>query len=64
MTSRQKDNLIIEPQLNQIAQIEGFESEGRMHANGLARTIKDGDGGGGGGGSGSKNRIGMILVPK
>ena len=35
----------------QIAQIEGFESEGRVYdANGLARTIKDG----GGGGSGSK----------
>lgn len=51
LTSVQKDNLIIEPQLNQIAQIEGFESEGRVYdANGLARTIKDG----GGGGSGSK----------
>jgi len=51
ITTVQKDNLIIEPQLNQIAQIEGFESEGRVYdANGLARTIKDG----GGGGSGSK----------
>lgn len=51
LTTVQKDNLIIEPQLNQIAQIEGFESEGRVYdANGLARTIKDG----GGGGSGSK----------
>ena len=53
ITTVQKDNLIIEPQLNQIAQIEGFESEGRVYdSNGLARTIKDG--GGGGGGSGSK----------
>ena len=47
ITTVQKDNLIIEPQLNQIAQIEGFESEGRVYdANGLARTIKDGGGGG------------------
>lgn len=46
ITTVQKDNLIIEPQLNQIAQIEGFESEGRVYdANGLARTIKDGGGG-------------------
>ena len=45
ITTVQKDNLIIEPQLNQIAQIEGFESEGRVYdANGLARTIKDGGG--------------------
>ena len=47
ITTVQKDNLIIEPQLNQIAQIEGFESEGRIYdSNGLARTIKDGGGGG------------------
>ena len=40
-------NSAVEPQLNQIAQIEGFESEGRVYdANGLARTIKDGGGGG------------------
>ena len=38
---------IIEPQLNQIAQLDGFESEGRIYdANGIARTIKDGGGGG------------------
>ena len=38
---------IIEPQLNQVAQIDGFESEGRVYdANGIARTIKDGGGGG------------------
>lgn len=47
LTSVQKDNLIVEPQLTQIAQIDGFESEGRVYdANGLARTIKDGGGGG------------------
>lgn len=36
-----------EPQLTQVAQIEGFESTGRVYdSNGLARTIKDGGGGG------------------
>ena len=36
-----------EPQLKQIAQIDGFESEGRIYdSNGLARTIKNGGGGG------------------
>ena len=49
--SFENNNHIVEPELVQIAQIEGFESEGRVYdANGLARTIKDG----GGGGSGSK----------
>lgn len=43
----QKDNLIVEPQLNQIAQLDGFDSEGRIYnSNRLARTIKDGGGGG------------------
>ena len=49
--SFENNNHIVEPELVQIAQIDGFESEGRVYdANGLARTIKDG----GGGGSGSK----------
>lgn len=40
-------NISIEPQLNQIAQLDGFDSEGRIYdSNGLARTIKDGGGGG------------------
>ncbi len=43
----QKDNIIIEPQLVQVAQLEGFESEGRIYdGNGIARTIKNGGGGG------------------
>lgn len=37
-----------EPELTQILQLPGFESEGRVYdGNGLARTIKDGGGGGG-----------------
>lgn len=47
ITSVQKDNLIVEPQLTQIAQLDGFESEGRIYdADGLSRTIKNGGGGG------------------
>ena len=43
----QKDGLILEPQLTQVAQLEGFESEGRIYdANGISRTIKNGGGGG------------------
>lgn len=38
---------IIEPTLRQVAQLEGFESEGRIYdANGISRTIKCGGGGG------------------
>lgn len=38
---------VIEPQLTQIAQLDGFESEGRIYdANGISRTIKNGGGGG------------------
>lgn len=47
ITSVQKDNLIVEPQLTQIAQLDGFESEGRIYdADGFSRTIKNGGGGG------------------
>jgi len=45
--SFEQNNVLVEPQLKQIAQIDGFESEGRIYdSNGLARTIKDGGGGG------------------
>lgn len=38
---------VIEPQLTQVAQLEGFESAGRVYdANGISRTIKTGGGGG------------------
>ena len=47
ITSVQKDNLIIEPELKQVYQLDGFESEGRVYdVNGLSRTIKNGGGGG------------------
>lgn len=45
--SFEQNNVLAEPQLKQIAQIDGFESEGRIYdSNGLARTIKNGGGGG------------------
>jgi len=45
--SFENNNHLIEPELVQIAQIEGFESEGRVYdSEGIARTIKNGGGGG------------------
>lgn len=40
------DQFVYEPQLKKVAQLEGFESEGRIYdANGISRTIKNGGGG-------------------
>lgn len=40
ITSVQKDNLIIEPQLNKIGQLDGYESDGRIYdSNGISPTI-------------------------
>lgn len=45
LSTVQKDNLIIEPSLLKIGQLDGFESEGRIYdSSGIARTIKDGGG--------------------
>lgn len=47
ITTVQKDNLIIEPELVQVAQLPGFDSEGRVYdSNGISRTLKNGGGGG------------------
>lgn len=46
-TDSGRKNILIEPELKQVAQLEGFESEGRIYdANGISRTIKNGGGGG------------------
>lgn len=47
ITRVQKDNLVCEPELKQVHQLDGFESEGRVYdADGISRTIKFGGGGG------------------
>lgn len=47
LDNHQQRSFIQELQLNKIAQLDGFESDGRIYdVNGLARTIKGGGGGG------------------
>ena len=40
LSTVQKDNLIVEPQLNKIGQLDGYESDGRIYdSNGISPTI-------------------------
>ena len=46
ITSVQKDNLIVEPELKKVGQLEGFEQSGRIYSeNGISQTISSQTGG-------------------